>query len=85
MVKRVNLENPPSGVQGDPYPITNKDALIGMLIESDKNIAVISGGANGSMTETYTGRDQGVDQIVGLDKIGNEFIFIEGNPDDGLR
>ena len=32
------------------------------------------------MTETSTGRDQGVDQIVGLDKIGNEFIFIEGNP-----
>ena len=76
-------ENPPTAAQGEPYPITNRDALIGMLIESDKNIAVISGGANGSMTESKNGRDQGVDQIVGLDKIGNEFIFIEGNPTEG--
>ena len=50
---------------------------------SDKNIAVITGGSNGSMSEGKTGRDHGVDQIVGLDKTGNEFIFIEGNPNDG--
>ena len=68
---------------GAPYPITNRDALIGMLIESDKNIAVISGGTNGSMSETKSGRDHGIDQIVGLDKIGNEFIFIKGNPTEG--
>ena len=78
-----NLENPLSGASGAPFPVTNKDALIGMLIESDKNIAVVTGGANGSMTETDTGRDHGIDQIVGLDKIGNEFIFIEGNPNAG--
>ena len=70
-----------------PYPIANRDALVGMSIESSKNIAVISGGANGSMTETETGRDHGIDQIVGYDKAGTEFIFIEGNrsigePDD---
>ena len=76
-------EGTPSAAQGAPYPVTNRDALIGMLIESDKNIAVISGGANGSMTEGDTGRDHGIDQIVGLDKIGNEFIFVEGNPDAG--
>ena len=34
-----NTENPPTAAQGFPYPITNRDALIGMLIESDKNIA----------------------------------------------
>ena len=78
-----NTENPPTAAQGFPYPITNRDALIGMLIESDKNIAVITGGSNGSMTESDTGRDHGIDQIVGLDKIGNEFIFIEGNPSHG--
>ncbi len=78
-----NTENPPTAAQGLPYPITNRDALIGMLIESDKNIAVITGGSNGSMSEGETGRDHGVDQIVGLDKTGNEFIFIEGNPNDG--
>ena len=78
-----NLESPLSGIQGSPYPATNKDALIGMLVESNKNIAVITGGANGSMSETKNGRDHGIDQIVGLDKIGNEFIFIKGNPNDG--
>ncbi len=78
-----NLESPLSGTGGIPYPVTNKDALIGMLIESNKNIAVISGGANGSMSETKNGRDHGIDQIVGLDKIGNEFIFIKGNPNEG--
>ena len=31
------------------------------------------------MTETQTGRDHGIDQIVGLDKTGTEFIFIKGN------
>ena len=81
--RNADRENPPSGTQGAPYPITNRDALIGMLIESNKNIAVITGGANGSMTEADTGRDHGIDQIVGLDKIGNEFIFIEGNPTHG--
>ena len=77
-----NLESPLSGTGGIPI-VTNKDALIGMLIESNKNIAVISGGANGSMSETKNGRDHGIDQIVGLDKIGNEFIFIKGNPNEG--
>ena len=85
-----DVEDPPTGNladQGYPYPIANRDALVGMSIESSKNIAVISGGANGSMTETETGRDHGIDQIVGLDKAGTEFIFIEGNrsigePDD---
>jgi len=76
-------EGTPSASQGSPYPVTNRDALIGMLIESDKNIAVVTGGANGSMTEGDSGRDHGIDQIVGLDKTGNEFIFIEGNPSAG--
>ena len=75
-----DVEDPGTGNQGDPYPIANRDALVGMSIESSKNIAVISGGANGSMTETQTGRDHGIDQIVGYDKAGTEFIFIKGNP-----
>ena len=61
-------ESTPSAAQGFPYPVTNRDALIGMLIESDKNIAVISGGSNGSMTESGPGRDHGIDQIVVLIK-----------------
>ena len=80
------VEDPPTGDladQGYPYPIANRDALVGMSIESSKNIAVISGGANGSMTDTQNGRDHGIDQIVGLDKAGTEFIFIKGNPTGG--
>ena len=80
-----DVEDPGTGNQGDPYPIANRDALVGMSIESSKNIAVISGGANGSMTETETGRDHGIDQIVGYDKAGTEFIFIKGNPTTGRR
>ena len=81
-----DVEDPPTSNladQGLPYPIANRDALVGMSIESSKNIAVISGGANGSMTETQTGRDHGIDQIVGLDKAGTEFIFIKGDPNEG--
>ena len=33
-------EGTPSATQGAPFPVTNRDALIGMLIESDKNILV---------------------------------------------
>ena len=35
------------------------------------------------MTSTESGRDNGVDQIVGADKTGDEFIFIRGNPTEG--
>ena len=74
-----------NGIQGAPYPDSNNDGIIGTAIDSDKKIAVVVGGANGSMTSTHSGRDNGVDQIVGADKIGNEFIFIRGNPTEGTR
>jgi len=72
-----------NGTQGAPYPDSNNDGIIGTAIDSDRKIAVVVGGANGSMTSTQNGRDNGVDQIVGADKIGNEFIFIRGNPNEG--
>ena len=74
-----------NGIQGAPYPDSNNDGIIGTAIDSDKKIAVVVGGANGSMTSSHDGRDNGVDQIVGADKIGNEFIFIRGNPTEGTR
>ena len=37
------------------------------------------------MTETQNGHDHGIDQIVGLDKAGTEFIFIKGNPTAGKK
>ncbi len=60
------------------YPTNNKDGLIGALIESDKDIVVNCGSANGSF-HNGNGRDYGIDQIVGLDKIGSEYIFVKGD------
>jgi gliding motility-associated-like protein len=62
--------------------IINRDALIGTLITSDKPIAVNTGSANGSF-HNGGGRDYGIDQIVGADKIGSEYIFVKGDGNDG--
>ena len=62
--------------------------LIGALIESDKNIVINSGsfgGTNDPTNNTNAGRDIGFDQIVGADKIGNEYIFIKGQGTDVLE
>ena len=58
--------------------IINRDALIGTLITSNKPIVVNTGSANGSF-HNGGGRDYGLDQIVGVDKIGDEYIFVKGN------
>jgi gliding motility-associated-like protein len=60
----------------------NRDALIGTLITSDKPIVVNTGSANGSF-HNGGARDYGIDQIVGIDKIGNEYIFVKGGGNDG--
>ena len=59
--------------------------LIGALIESDKDVVVNSGSfggtndpANNPPSGNGPGRDLGFDQIVGVDKIGTEYIFIKG-------
>ena len=62
--------------------IANRDGLIGVLIESDKPIVVNSGSANGSF-HSGGGRDYGIDQIVGADKIGSEYVFVKGSGSDG--
>ena len=60
----------------------DKDGLIGTLIESDLPIVVNSGSANGSF-HNGGARDYGIDQIVGLDKVGLEYIFVKGGGNDG--
>ena len=60
----------------------NEDGLIGVSINSDKPIAVNSGSANGSF-HNGGGRDYGIDQIVGADKIGREYVFVKGNGGNG--
>jgi len=56
----------------------NRDGLIGTLINADKPIVVNTGSANGSFHDGG-GRDYGIDQIVGLDKVGSEYIFVKGD------
>ncbi|MDC0177047.1 T9SS type B sorting domain-containing protein [Polaribacter sp.] len=59
----------------------NRDGLIGTLIVSDIPIVVNTGSANGSF-HNGRGRDYGIDQIVGLDKVGSEYIFVKGGGND---
>ena len=56
----------------------NAEALIGALVSSNKPIVVNCGSANGSFGPSG-GRDYGIDQIVGVDKVGSEYIFVRGN------
>ncbi len=46
-------------------------------IESDKPIIVQSGSASGSFGQS-NGQDYGMDQLVGFEKIGNEYILVQG-------
>ena len=62
--------------------VANRDGLIGVSIDSDKPIVVNSGSANGS-NHNGGGRDYGIDQLVGADKIGTEYIFVRGSGQDG--
>ena len=60
------------------------DGLIGTLISADKPIVVNTGSSNGSFAEGGA-RDYGIDQIVGSDKIGEEYIFVKGNGGDSFE
>ena len=70
---------------GDSYVIAvkgpsnpNRDGLIGMLVNSNKPIAVNCGsfaGSNGSTSNL----DLGFDQIVSAERTGQEYIFIKGS------
>ncbi|SEA46013.1 gliding motility-associated C-terminal domain-containing protein [Flavobacterium gillisiae] len=71
---------------------SNSSKMIGALVESDKPIAVNSGSFGGSNNTIVTGaapmgtgRDVGFDQIVPLEKIGKEYIFVRGNGTDELE
>lgn len=59
----------------------NKDGLIGALVTSDKPVVVNAGSANGSF-HNGNGRDYGIDQLVGYEKVGNEYIFVRGDGND---
>ena len=68
--------------------INNSDGLIGVLVESDKPIAVNSGSITGSNANTTTdsnGQDAGIDQIVPVERIGTEYIFVRGIGPDQIE
>ena len=69
----------------------NRFALVGALVRSidasgtvivedpTKPIVVNVGSASGTFMSSEGGHDHGVDQIVGLDRVGHEYIFVKGN------
>ncbi|GAA4306455.1 T9SS type B sorting domain-containing protein [Aestuariibaculum suncheonense] len=60
----------------------NRDGLIGTLVTSSKSIVVNCGSTNGSF-HNGNSRDYGIDQIVDLSKVGNEYIFVKGAGGNG--
>ena len=64
------------------FSVANRDGLIGCLVSSDKDIVVNCGSANGSF-HNGPSRDYGLDQIVGLNKVGKEYIFVKGDGENG--
>ena len=57
-------------------PIENYDALVGALLESDKNIVVNVGFWGGSNSWQGNGRDIGFDQIKPIENVSNEYVFL---------
>ncbi len=57
--------------------INNLDGLIGGTLNATKNVVVTSGSTTGT-NGPGAGHDFGIDQLVGTEKAGEEFIFIRG-------
>ena len=57
--------------------INNFDGLIGGKLNSTKDVVVTSGSTTGT-NGPGNGHDFGIDQLVGTEKAGEEFIFIRG-------
>ena len=84
--------DPPSDIllnSGESYIVAispwansaNATGLIGVLVESDKPIAVNSGSLTGHNSNINTdggGQDIGIDQVAPVEKIGTEYIFVRG-------
>ena len=79
----------------DGSSVSNSSKIIGALVTTDKPVVVNSGSFGGSNstklrqaengTFVPAGRDIGFDQIVSIEKIGNEYIFVKGVGTDELE
>lgn len=82
----LGLTHPPVNLnRGESYVIAtsgptnaNRDGLIGSLIIADKPIAVNCGSFAGTNGTVDNNLDLGFDQIVPIERTGNEYIFIKG-------
>jgi len=64
-------------IKGADSPLNRNLGMIGGLITSDKGIVVNCGSWGGNFTNTDV-MDIGMDQIVGADKIGKEYVVVRG-------
>jgi gliding motility-associated-like protein len=62
----------------------NINGLIGGKLTSTKDVAVISGSTTGT-NGPGSGHDYGIDQLVGTENAGEEFIFIRGESPKTVR
>ena len=63
-----------------------RDALVGALISADQDIVVNVGSTNGTFDDgTQGGRDYGIDQIVPVERVGSEYIFLKGDGYDDIE
>lgn len=60
------------------FNFANRDGLIGALVTSDKPITVNCGSFAGTNGNIDNNLDLGFDQIVSVERIGNEYIFVRG-------
>ena len=67
-----------------PGNLANRDALLGALVSADKPVVVNCGSFSGSSDEILNSnsRDAGIDQIVPLERVGKEYLFIRAQGED---
>jgi gliding motility-associated-like protein len=71
--------------RGETYAIAtegpnqaNKDGLIGSLVSANKPIVVNCGSFGGTSGDNPNNLDLGFDQIVSVERVGTEYIFVRG-------
>ncbi len=60
----------------------NLNGFVGAKVSANKDIVVNTGNALGGMNTPQNGQDFNLDQIVGYDKLGKEYLTIKGNGND---
>ena len=68
-----------------PGNSVNRDALLGALVNADKPVVVNCGSLSGSSDDqnlVSTARDAGIDQIVPIERVGKEYLFIRADGND---